>query len=228
MTDPLTDAQIRVLGCLVEKERTTPDQYPLSTNALIAACNQRTNRDPVVAFDQRVVDAALLELRLAGLARSVRPTGSRAHKHRHVLDEAWGLHGDELAVLAVLMLRGPQTPGELRARTDRYTTFTELSEVEALLGLLAATETALVANLGRGPGQSQDRWAHTLAGRPGSSSEESVPTRADATLDGARPAATPVGAASAAGDVAARLARVERALQRIADELGITIDEPTP
>lgn len=163
----LTAEQIRVLGALIEKERTTPDQYPLSTNALVAACNQKNNRDPVVAYDARLVDTTMLSLREGGLARTVRPTGNRAHKHRHVLDEAWHLDDGQLAVLAVLMLRGPQSAGELRTRTERYIDGADTATIEAILSELAGLDEPLAVNIGRDAGQSQDRWAH-LAGGLGS------------------------------------------------------------
>ncbi len=156
----LTPVQIRILGCLVEKQTTTPDNYPLTTNALVAACNQTSNRDPVVSLDERTVDAGMLELRTEGLARTV--TGGRANKHRHVLDEAWGLSPAELAVLAVLFLRGPQTPGELRQRTERMHGFDDLDAVESVLEGLARRPDPLVAQLDRVPGQKERRWAHLV------------------------------------------------------------------
>ncbi len=159
----LTATEIRVLGALVEKERTTPDSYPLSSNALVAACNQRTSRDPVVALTEAEVDAAMLQLREKGLARTLRGTGSRAWKHRHILHEELTLDDHELAVLAVMMLRGPQTPGELRTRTERYVQSGSPSEVEDALVRLSGRTEPLAVNLGRGPGQSQDRWIHLVS-----------------------------------------------------------------
>jgi uncharacterized protein YceH (UPF0502 family) len=157
----LNAVEIRILGCLVEKESTVPDSYPLSTNSLVTACNQRSNRDPVIDYDQRTIDTALLELRsIKGLARTI--TGGRSNKHRHVLDEAWGLDSAELAVLAVLMLRGPQTPGELRTRTERMHDFAELDGVEAVLSTLAHRDDPLVRQLTRQPGQKESRWEHQL------------------------------------------------------------------
>jgi uncharacterized protein len=157
----LNAVEIRILGCLVEKEGTVPDSYPLSTNSLVTACNQKTNRDPVVEYDQRTIDTSLLELRsIKGLARTI--TGGRSNKHRHVLDEAWSLDSAELAVLAVLMLRGPQTPGELRTRTERMHDFAELEGVEAVLSTLAHRDDPLVRQLTRQPGQKESRWEHRL------------------------------------------------------------------
>jgi uncharacterized protein YceH (UPF0502 family) len=158
----LSAEEVRVLGCLVEKERTTPDQYPLTTNALRTACNQKTNRDPVVDYLERTVDQAMLSLRDRHLARTVLG-GGRAAKHRHVLPEAWDLDGAELAVLGVLALRGPQTPGELRARTERMNAFATAEEVVAVLEALASRDVPLVVQLGRRAGQKEDRWAHLLS-----------------------------------------------------------------
>ena len=116
----LTPEQARVIGSLVEKAGTTPDSYPLSSNALTNACNQTTNRDPVVSYTERDVDALMIELREMKLARTVHGSGHRVGKHKHVVDEALGLDGHELAVLAVLLLRGPQTRNEIVTRTERY------------------------------------------------------------------------------------------------------------
>jgi uncharacterized protein YceH (UPF0502 family) len=214
----LTSEQVRVLGCLIEKERTTPDQYPLSTNALVTACNQRSSRDPVVSYDDRVVDQAMLELRQQGLARTVRPTGTRGHKHRHVLHEAWSLDDEELAVLAVLMLRGAQTPGELRTRTERYVDL-DMSTVEAVLDRLADREPPLAANLGRRPGQSQDRWTHVLSPSETAASAPIPPTPAVV----AGPTASPV-TSGLEGRVAAleqTVARLEDVVARLYAELGL-------
>src|SRR5688572_1923869 len=156
--------EIRVLGCLVEKERTTPDQYPLSTNALRLACNQKTNREPIVEYNDVLVDQTMLVLRQSGLARTVSGMGMRASKHKHVLGEAWGLSDQELALLCVLMLRGPQTVGELRGRSDRMSSFVSLGEVETVLGTLAGRPDPLVVRLERRPGQKEERWAHLLTG----------------------------------------------------------------
>ena len=155
--------ELRVLGCLIEKELTTPDQYPLSTNALINACNQKTSRDPVMDLSEREVDAAMLALRERGLARSSKPSGSRAWKHRHVLTEVLPISPGEIAVLTVLMLRGAQAPGELKTRTDRMHGFDDLEAVEGVLQGLAARSQPLVRNIGRESGQSQDRWEHLLS-----------------------------------------------------------------
>jgi uncharacterized protein len=157
---------IRVLGCLVEKQRTTPDQYPLSLNALRLAANQSTNRDPVVDYDDAAIRAALERLGDRGLTRLASGPGSRAVKFRHLLDDALRLSAPQLAVLTVLMLRGPQTAAELRARAERLHAFGSGAEVESALAELAGRE--LVERLPRRPGEREERWEQRLgaAGEP--------------------------------------------------------------
>src|SRR3954471_21473433 len=152
----LSAEEARVLGCLMEKSATTPDNYPLSANALLNACNQTTNRDPVVAYDEATVDRALESLRTKGLARRVMATGQRVVKHRHVAEEALQLHVPEFAILGVLLLRGPQTPGELKQRTERWHTFRSLDDLEETLQRLAGRGFA--RQLERRPGQKEARW----------------------------------------------------------------------
>lgn len=152
--------EIRVLGCLIEKQRTTPDVYPLSLNSLRLACNQSTNREPVVEYDEPAIRQALERLDRKRWARLASGRGSRAAKYRHLLDEALGLDDAEISLLAVLMLRGPQTPGELKLRTERLHRFDSPPEVEEVLGRLAGRE--LVRRLGRRPGQKEDRWEQLL------------------------------------------------------------------
>jgi uncharacterized protein YceH (UPF0502 family) len=161
----VTDAdavEIRVLGCLIEKQRTTPDQYPLSLNALRLACNQSTNRDPVVDYDERTIKAALERMSIRGWTRFASGASSRALKYRHLLDEALGLSDAEISLLAVMMLRGPQTLGELKGRSERMHQFGSLEEVDATLGGLAGRE--LAARVPRRPGQKEDRYAQLLGG----------------------------------------------------------------
>ena len=159
--------EARVLGCLVEKEHTTPDQYPLTMNALLLACNQSSNRTPVVAYDQATVEVALAMLRERGLARVLLSPGNRATKYRHVVDERWGMTAGEVAVLAVLFLRGPQTVNELRTRTERYHGLDELGGVDGVLDRLATRyDEPYVRRLDRHPGQREERWAHLLSGEP--------------------------------------------------------------
>ncbi|MBO0886348.1 MAG: YceH family protein [Acidimicrobiales bacterium] len=162
---PLRPEELRVLGCLIEKEATTPDQYPLTMNSLILACNQASNRNPVVNYAPDDVEPVLAHLRELGLVRLVYSRSNRADRYRHVANEAWGLSSGELAVLAVLALRGPQTVNELRARTERYTGLEELGGVEGILHRLKNRyEWSFVTRLDRQPGQREERWAHLLAG----------------------------------------------------------------
>jgi uncharacterized protein len=158
----ITPVEIRVLGCLIEKQRTTPDQYPLSLNALRLACNQSTNRDPVVDYDERDIKAALDRMSHRGWTRLASAASSRALKYRHLLDDALSLSGDELCVLAVLMLRGAQTPGELKQRTERMHRFGSPADVVQTLDRLAERE--LVRRLERRPGQKEERWEQLLGG----------------------------------------------------------------
>jgi uncharacterized protein len=168
--------EIRVLGCLIEKQRTTPDAYPLSLNALRLACNQTTNRDPIVEYDERTIKAALERMSDRGWTRFASGAGSRALKYRHLLDEALGLSDEELALLAVLMLRGPQTVGELKQRTDRLHRFDSLPQVTETLEGLAGRE--LVVRLERRPGQKEERYMQLLGeDRP----VEPSPAAADGT-----------------------------------------------
>jgi uncharacterized protein YceH (UPF0502 family) len=152
--------ELRVLGCLLEKQRTTPDQYPLSLNALRLASNQTTNRDPVVSYDEGEIHDALQRLARRGWTRLASGAGSRAAKYRQLFDEALGLAEDETAVLCVLMLRGPQTPGELKQRTERLHRFETLAELHESLERLATRE--LVRRLDRRPGQKEERYRHLL------------------------------------------------------------------
>jgi uncharacterized protein YceH (UPF0502 family) len=154
--------EIRILGCLVEKQRTTPDQYPLSLNALRLACNQATNRDPVVDYDDAELRAALDRLSRRSWVRLASGPGSRVAKYRHLLDDALGRVPSQIALLAVLMLRGAQTPGELKQRVERLYPYPSIEDVEQALEALAAAE--LAEKLPRRPGQSQDRWRQLLGG----------------------------------------------------------------
>ena len=155
-------AELRVLGCLIEKQRTTPDVYPLSVNSLRLACNQSTSRDPVVEYEESTVRDALQRLSSRGWARLASGRTSRSVKYRHLFDEALGLSGAELSLLAVLMLRGPQTVSELRSRTERLHRFESTAAVEETLNALAERE--LVVRLERRPGQKEERWSHLLGG----------------------------------------------------------------
>jgi uncharacterized protein len=157
----------RVLGALIEKGLATPQQYPLTINALQAACNQTSNREPVVTYDETTVLAALDELKDRKLVRYVLPSHGRSVvRYRQVLDETLALDARQCAVLAVLLLRGPQTIGELRIRTERMATFDSLDEIDHELDLLHSREEPLAHNVGRRPGQKEERWATTLVPAP--------------------------------------------------------------
>ncbi len=160
--DHLTAPEQRVLGCLIEKRWTTPDQYPLSLNALRLACNQSTNRDPVTRYDEATVREAAQRLCRYGLARLASGHSSRAIKYRHLAEEALSLGREELAVLAVMLLRGPQTPGELKARSERMARLDSLEEVDLVLSTLI--ERRYARRLERRPGQKEDRYEQLLGG----------------------------------------------------------------
>lgn len=160
----LSPAQARVLGALVEKEVTTPDYYPLSLNALVNACNQTSNREPVMRLDDEEVRLALRRLEDHGLAGRARGADGRVTKYEHWLGEAFNFTRAETALICVLLLRGPQTPGELRSRTDRLHRFDEIGEVLAGLQKLMERDSSLVAVLPRQPGTKESRYAHLLSG----------------------------------------------------------------
>lgn len=195
--------EIRVVGCLVEKQRTTPDAYPLSLNALRLACNQSTNRDPVVEYDEETVSEALRRTAQRGWTRLASGAGSRARKYRHLLPEALGLGDDELALLTVLMLRGPQTPGELKQRSERLHSFADLAAVQGTLERLVERE--LVVRHPRRAGQKEDRYEQVVGGASVETSEEAAP---EAVVT------------SAAGPVGEdRLDRIEREIAALRAEL---------
>jgi hypothetical protein len=154
----LTPEQARVLGCLIEKSVTTPDTYPLSLNSVRVACNQTTNRDPVVTYDERTVQETLDGLRNLALVGRSKAAGERAIKFRHRLPDVLELSGGEQAVVCTLLLRGPQTPGELKSRGDRMHPFAAVGEVQTALGDLATR--GIVRELDRRPGQRETRWMH--------------------------------------------------------------------
>jgi uncharacterized protein len=160
--DDLSPEELRVLGCLLEKQRTTPDTYPLSLNALRAACNQSTNRDPVVQYDEATIRDALDRLRRRGFTRLTSYHGSRTAKYRHLLDEALQIGPEEQAPLAVMMLRGPQTPGELLQRTERLFHFPDAAALQAVIDRLIERE--LATRYERRPGQREERYGHLLGG----------------------------------------------------------------
>jgi uncharacterized protein YceH (UPF0502 family) len=188
--------EIRVLGCLVEKQRTTPDQYPLSLNALRLACNQSTSRDPVVDYDEPTIRTALEKLSRRGWARLASGAGSRAVKYRHLLDEALSLDDAEVSLLAVLMLRGPQTAAEVRQRTERLHRF-DHGEVEDTLTRLIEREYA--TRLANRPGERGERYVHLLG--PSETEAEAEPASSDDS------------------GLVARLARLEIEVARLRDAL---------
>jgi len=163
----LDDVEVRVLGAMMEKEIATPEYYPLSVNALVNACNQKTNREPVVSYDQDTVETALSSLRAKGLAVRISGAGMRVAKHSHRLSESFNLGRRESAVLCMLMLRGPQTVGELRGRTEQLYQFDDLAAVENCLTRLMEWEPdPLATRLPRQTGYKETRYAHLLAGEP--------------------------------------------------------------
>jgi uncharacterized protein YceH (UPF0502 family) len=192
----LSAPEIRVLGCLIEKQRTTPEQYPLSLNSLRLACNQATNRDPVVDYDEAVIRDALHRLERRGLTRLASGRGSRAIKHRHLLAEALPMSDAEQALMCVLMLRGPQTPGELKQRSDRLHPFDGLEQVHDALHALI--QRGLAGRMDRRPGQKEERYGHCLGG------EDAGPVAANGSqAHGSQ-------APSRNDDLAARVERLER------------------
>ena len=160
----LNEVECRVLGSLVEKETTTPEYYPLSMSALVNACNQKSNREPVMDLDESAVREALHSLEGQSLVRSVSPADSRVTKYEHRLQEAFNFYRHETAILCLLLLRGPQTPGELRSRSERMHSFDDLTAVQSSLQHLMKREPPLVKSLPRQPGTKETRYAHLLSG----------------------------------------------------------------
>jgi uncharacterized protein YceH (UPF0502 family) len=225
----LDPAEIRVLGCLLEKQRTTPDAYPLSINALRLACNQATNRDPVVDYDEATIRAALHRLGRRRWTRLASGAGSRAAKYRHLLDDALPLDRGEHAVICVLMLRGPQTPGELKQRTERMHSFGDLAALRVTLDRLI--ERGLVRRLDRRPGHKEERYLQLLGdpdaeepsavvdigGAPAAlGSPAAIIGPADVMPTGAPPAAK----STAVTDLVARVAALEREVAELRAALG--------
>jgi uncharacterized protein YceH (UPF0502 family) len=213
----VSPVEIRIVGSLIEKQRTTPDGYPLTLNALRAACNQATSRDPVVDYDDATLREALERLGRRGWTRLASGPGSRAPKYRHLIDEALGLDGPAMSVLAVLLLRGPQTGAELQARTERLYPFGSRADVEAVLERLAERRLARLNE--RRPGEREARWQHLIGGGVAAPAAPaaSMPTApSSATVEAVPPPAVPDG--SLAGRVAALEAEVA-ALRARLDEL---------
>ncbi|HXR39045.1 MAG TPA: YceH family protein [Terracidiphilus sp.] len=218
----LTPAQARVLGALVEKEVTTPDYYPLSLNALINACNQLTNREPVMHLDDEEVRLALHRLEDLGLAGRARGADGRVAKYEHWLGEAFNFTRAETALICVLLLRGPQTPGELRGRTDRLHRFEEITDVLAGLQKLLEREPSLVTMLARQPGTKESRYAHLLSGPV----ESAVPPEyASVPREAAPPAPRDAGDDPVHDDRIAHLEATVAELQQKVDALNKKIDD---
>lgn len=183
METNLDAAEVRVLGCLVEKEITTPEYYPLTLNALVHACNQKNNRDPVVSYDERAVEEALDRLRGRGLAYELTGGGNRVPKYGHRIVEALNLGRREVAILCVLMLRGAQTVGEIRDRSERMHSFSDLDEVQAVLARLGESDPPLAVQLPKLPGTKEPRYAHLLSGPVDASAPPPAPERREDRLE---------------------------------------------
>jgi uncharacterized protein len=201
----LNEVECRVLGSLIEKDITTPDYYPLSLNALVNACNQKNNRDPVMALDEATVRQALSSLQEKRMAGPASGADSRVPKFEHRLQEVFNFDRREIAVICVLLLRGPQTPGELRGRTDRMYHFETLEDVVSALDRLAQREVRLFSVLARQPGTKESRYMHLFSGEPG----EGV----------AALAASPAGSANADSPGNDRLSRLEDEVAQLRQEL---------
>jgi hypothetical protein len=203
--------ELRIIGSLIEKELTTPQQYPLTLNALVLACNQTSNRNPVVTYDERTVESTVLGLKDKNLTRIVHPSHGRSvTRYRQVLHEALYLEREELAVLGVMMLRGPQTLNELKTRTDRAADFADLDAVERTIDRLAGREEPLVVRIPRQSGQREDRYAHLLGG------EVDVPALAESA-----PAPTPrPQRTDDVSDLREQVAALRRDLDDLRRELG--------
>lgn len=203
-----------MLAVLIEKEATVPDSYPLTLNALRLGCNQTSNRFPVVSYEDRTVENALMALKSIGLVRFLHPShGGRTIRYRHVADERWRLERNELAVLALLVLRGPQTVGELRARAERQLTPDGPSVEDALDNLAARSPEPFAVQLERRPGERERRWAHLLCGEP----DETVAS--DHEPAGRTPPPSP--ATDRIAELEAELAALRTRLERLERELGL-------
>jgi hypothetical protein len=214
----LSEAEVRVLGSLAEKQVTTPDYYPLTMNALVHACNQISNRDPVVQYEERQVSEAVDSLRLKNLVYIFYGAESRVPKYKHMMREVYALSPRELAAMCVLMLRGPQTVGEVRGRTGRLYEFAELREVEETLDSLAGRDEPLVLKLPRQAGRKEARYAHLLSGTP--AFEE--PTEELSAQGASRPSSS---TRAAEGERVARLEAEVEALRGEVAELRRQLEE---
>jgi len=205
MSIMLDEKEVRILGCLIEKEMTTPDYYPLSLNAVVTACNQRSNRNPVVTYDEATVEKCLASLQQEGFVQVTHAAGSRVHKYLHTFLDRFDLSAQEMAVLCELMIRGPQTTGELRAHAGRISAIESLEAVETILQTLADQSPSLVAKLEREPGKKERRYMHLLSGMPSAEKTEAPAASEERPLD--------------ARTNEERIARIEEELMQVREEL---------
>ena len=224
MTTPLRALSLleaRVVAVLVEKEATVPDSYPLTLNALLAGCNQKTARDPVIAAGESDVLQAVDALKSLSLVVEV--SGSRVSRYEHNMKRVLGVPSQSVALLVLLVLRGPQTAAELRASTERLHRFADISSVEGFLDELAARQPPLVAKLPRAAGAREQRWAHLLGGEPPAAAAQGAPAGGEAldAIDAGEIAALRAGQRRLEGEVAL----LRRQLARLAGELGVALDE---
>jgi hypothetical protein len=203
METVLTDIEVRILGSLIEKEMTTPDYYPLTLNALISACNQKSNRTPVVSFDEATVEQGLNSLQGKGFVQVTHAAGSRVSKYLHAFLDRFDLELRDMAVLCELMVRGPQTIGEIRAHAERITPFETPEEVERVLQTLTDQEPPLVVRLEREPGRKERRYMHLLSGAPATAHGDLTASKEGKPLHATE----------------ARIARLEEELRQLRDEL---------
>lgn len=213
----LTATEARVLGALMEKQLTTPDAYPLTLKALTTACNQTSNRDPIVRYEPNLVETTSLVLKAKGLARVVHPaSGERAIKYRQVADEAFHLGPAERALVCVLLLRGAQTVAELKARAERLHAFASLGEIESVLDALTRRDIALVARVARLPGQKEDRWIQLLEANADERAAATAPVRVTPADRGAR----------RVEELEDRVGALEMRLAALVEALGDLVDLP--
>jgi uncharacterized protein len=219
----LNAVEARIVGCLIEKEATTPDLYPLTLNSLTTACNQSTNRDPVTRLDPHDIEAALGDLKLRGFIRVVHSPSNRATKYRHIADETLRLDDAEQALIGVLLLRGAQTPGELRLRTERHHRFDSVPDLEAVLDALSARPEPLTRRLERSPGQKEHRWIELISDQAWIGAESSAAHVATGTGTAA-PGSASVGSPS----LSERVAALEARLTVVEAELELYRPDPGP
>ncbi len=223
MTTSLSAEELRLLGVLIEKSMTTPEGYPLTINSMVAGCNQKQNRDPVVSFDEGTISRALRNLRNKGIAEQAPPSpGARSNRYLHRATEHFGWDRRELAVMTELMLRGPQTPGELRTRAGRMTPFQDVQSVVNILEGLKSGEHVFVEMLPRVPGQSANRWRHLIGDGSEPQPAAAAPQDAAASASEPRAAANPV---ASQGESLTELSARVSALEARMNDLARRLDE---